>query len=231
MAYHFLRPIVQEELVVRIKTADICISDLDYTDANSPAKNLAADFFHFWSKDYARWALSTAKRKISPLERQRADSESWSEFIDSFLKKEEELEYVKQRFSEAQVKKSLYPGVEEFYQSISGALKVYLTRNIPEVADAYARELGINVIIAEAFDKTEAIENYFLNNWNLKRWVVKGDSEEDAEVLDFLEYQKRRRKIDDVVGIYVCGDSYNSKFDINIPQDYRGLVEAMKRFG
>ena len=132
MAYHFLRPIVQEELVVRIKTADICISDLDYTDADSPAKNLAADFFHFWSKDYARWALSTAKRKISPLERQRADSESWSEFIDSFLKKEEELEYVKQRFSETLVRESLYPGVEDSIKAFLERLKYILLEIFPK---------------------------------------------------------------------------------------------------
>ena len=32
------------------------------------------------------------------------------------------------------------------------------------------------------------------------------------------------------IGIYVCGSSPNPDFDVNIPRDYTGLVEAMKRF-
>ena len=230
MTYDFLKPIAQKSLIDRIKKIDICVSDLDYTDATSPATAIVTDISHFFSKPgYIHWAIKTAFGKI--LNGQLADSKYWSEFIELFLRESSELDYIKCKFTEERIRKSLLPRVEEFYRNLpSKSYKVYITRNIKELADAYAKMLDLNLVIAEAFNKWKEVEKLFPEYGRYKNWLIKGDSEEDVEVLDFLKLKKRKHHIDDVVGIYVCGHSYNPNFDINIPQDYTGLVRAMKKF-
>lgn len=217
------------ELVKRILATDICISDLDDTDAPSPAKVLASDWRHYGrSPAYWTWLFKAGTKHL--LFGKKSESGSWEKFINKFLRDPEELSRIEKLFTPEYLESTLFPGVKEFYGLLPrDAIRIYLTRNIREVALAYAGYLGINEIHAEQFDKHLTIQKIIQTPYLRKRWLVKGDSDEDQEVLSFLKYQKTRDKIDDVVGIYVTEEKLNPRFDINLFQDYRPLVELMKK--
>lgn len=217
------------ELVKRILATDICVSDLDDTDAESPAKIVAKDFRHYGiNPAYWYWLVKAGINHS--LDGKRSESDSWKEFAKRFLRNKDELERVKNIFTPEKVRSTLYPGVEEFYDLLPReAIKAYVTRNIQEIALAYADILGITAIWPKQYDKFETIKQIFEKSRTKKRWLVKGDSEEDLEMLSFLKFQKVHGKIDDVIGIYVTDEKLNPKFDVNLFRDYTGLVRLMKR--
>lgn len=218
------------ELVKRILATDICISDLDDTDARSPAKELASDFEHYEKKPgYWIWLAKTGTKHL--FSGKKSESDSWKEFVEKFLRGHEELSRIEKMLTPENVESTLFPGVKEFYSQLpDDALRVYLTRNIRGITQAYAQCLGINRIYAEQFDKLNAIKLILGQNPSRKSWLVKGDSEEDQEVLTFLKFQKTKNRIDDIIGIYVTEEELNPEFEINLFQDYRPLVDLIKNY-
>jgi len=57
---------------------------------------------------------------------------------------EDTLEEIKRRFTVESARKSLYAGVEDFCELVSSAERFYVTRNIAEVARAYANALNLD---------------------------------------------------------------------------------------
>lgn len=216
-----------EIILKKIKEAEVCLSDLDDTDAHSPARMVATQLFHYGNNSrYWRWLASSLQLRLR--QGKSHESESWKTFVKEFLSTSEERERLKELFTPSLVSRTLFTGVAEFYQNLT-AQKIYLTRNVLEIAQAYADFLGVDKVYAERFDKSGAMEDIFSSHPQ-RRWVVKGDSPEDEEVIRFLSFQKSRKKIDYVVGIYVSDSprNQNSCFTLNIPCDYRGLVERLK---
>ena len=106
-------------------------------------------------------------------------------------------------FCNETVRDSLFPGVEEFYQSLAIDC-FYVTRSIDEVAQAYGNVLGFKGVYPDEFRKDKSVEK-FIENGGAKytRFIVKGNSEEDFEMLRFLRWCVLQGKIDDVIGIYI----------------------------
>jgi hypothetical protein len=220
----------ETEIVSRILTANICVSDLDDTDALSPAKRIGFDFKHFGKyPSYWSWILTSGLNYL--FNGKNAESQSWRNFLEKYLRNPQELERIAQIFNPAAINESLFPGVIQFYQSLSlSCSKVYVTRNIGEIASAYALELGIDQLYSETYDKRKVLENLVNSNPQCRRWIVKGDSDEDTEMLDYLRFKKKNRKIDDVVGIKVAKSKPDPDYDLTLFRDYRGLVELIHKY-
>ena len=105
-----------------------------------------------------------------------------------------------------------------------------MTRNIEEIARTFARALRIDDVIPEAWDKAKATEQFILANPWFKRYLIKGDSEEDEDVLKVAQYYKKQGSIDDVTGIWVTPtpEKPNRRFTIHIGRDYGGIVELLQ---
>ena len=106
-------------------------------------------------------------------------------------------------------------------------VKFYVTRNIKEIAQAYKQAAGFTGFMLEQFDKEKSIEELVKKHPERKRFILKGDSQEDEVALDYLEFSKRKKRIDEVLSIFVTDHpcSVNNKFDIHIGRDYTKLVE------
>jgi hypothetical protein len=178
--------------------------DLDGTHTKFPAKDIArraVGTSHFDPK-YLSWLTRNCFKYLR--DGKSVDSVAWGEYVTSFLRSPEALEEVRQFISFDYVQRSLYSGVNACCQR-RDKNKCYVTRNIREVAEPFAKILGISEIKAEAFDKAKCIEDYLSTHSTEQFFGVEGDSDEDAEMVDVLRFHKK-----EVVGVYVC-DKLTSK--------------------
>lgn len=213
----------------RILTADICLSDLDDTDADSPAKEIA--FHHIGSNfdplAYALWCVDAVMAHA--LHGKITESAQWKKYVETFLKYPGARAAVTALFTPEVVTASLYPGVPELY-ALLPAQKFYITRNIAEVAQAYGAVLGFRGALTEVDDKERAVELFVEEHPQFRRYFVKGDSVEDERMLDVLVFCQSRRKIDSFASCYQADNQtkINSRFDANVGKDYCKLVEVLK---
>ncbi len=221
-------PLTVKTLPQQLRAADVCISDLDDTDCNSPARMLArrAIGTHHWSPAYWDWGIQalTARKKKG----QNSESKSWNLYVERFLSTAGAKLKVTEFFTPERIQSTLFPGVDAFYQRLS-AKKVYVSRNIAEVVQCYAEELGFAEWHGEELLKRQAVEKYVTAHPEQQHYIVKGDSEEDFEMLDFLRHRQREKKVASVLGIYCAKNFFKEKhdFDVEIGRDYRGLVELL----
>ena len=214
-----------EELRKRTGAVQTWFFDLDDNHADSPAKKIAkrAIGTNHFSPRYVGWCAKTAwklaqKGKV-------AESETWRDYVDSFLRGEEALEYVRRLFTPESARKSLYSGVEDFCGLVSGAERFYVTRNIAEVAEAYAGALGFNGFFPESDNKEGVVEEYVRRNSHVVRFGVGGDSDKDAAMIDVLRFYDK-----EVLGFYSMdkpNDEVHPKFDFYVSKDRSGLVELL----
>ncbi len=222
------RDITLDDLCSRILTADICLSDLDDTDADSPAKKIA--FHHiggnFDPLAYALWCLDTVMEHA--LHGKITESAQWEKYVKNFLKYPGARAAVTGLFTPEFVTASLYPGVQELYALLQ-AQKWYVTRNIDEVATAYGKALEFQGALTEVDNKEKAVEQFVNDHPEFRRYFIKGDSLEDNRMLDALSFCQSRGKIDSVVSCYRADNpaKVNHRFDANVGKDYRKLVEVL----
>ena len=216
-------------ICTRILTADVCLSDLDDTDADSPAKEIA--FRHiggnFDPLAYALWCLDTVMEHA--LHGKITESAQWKKYVEHFLKYPGAKAAVTALFTPEVVAASLYPGVHELY-ALLPAQKWYITRNIDEVATAYGTVLGFQGALTEVDNKERAVEQFVNEHPQFRRYFIKGDSIEDERMLDVLAFCRSRKKIDSVVSCYRADNSstVSHRFDVGVGKDYRKLVEVLK---
>lgn len=218
-------------LAANILSCNICVSDLDETDAESPAKEIARKAIgtSYLRPAYWGWCLRT-KRALER-EGKKVEGERWRKYGELFLRKKRGIKKAGEYFNEKRVREFLYPGVEEFYGILGRRYKVYLTRNIREVGEKFGGVLGFDEVQGEVLDKAKALEE-FVKGHPFDWYLVKGDSEEDEEMLEVLKYFLRKRKIQGYFGCYVAEEAgegkMNPNFGVNIGRDYSGLVEILK---
>lgn len=214
----------------RLSQADLLVADLDDTDAPSPAKEIAKRFLmkregavnpKFWA-----WGLKTGLAFLQ--DGQKAESCAWENFLANFRENGEVLKIINQ-FTPQSARQISYPGVGEFYQNLS-CPKVYLTRNVAKVANAFARTFGFSQIFAEEFDKKRALSQVCQAYPLARTFIVRGDSFEDAEIVQLLEDKKRQGEIEDVVSICVCQELKQAAFlaDIYTSRDQTLLAKIFK---
>lgn len=219
------------ELAAQIQSCDICVSDLDETDAESPAKEIARKAIgtSYLRPAYWRWCWGTARALAR--DGKKAETERWKRYVELFLRKGKRIKKAAEYFDEERIRGALYPGVEEFYGKLGHQYKVYLTRNIREVGKKFGGVLGFDEVQGEVLDKAKALEE-FVKGHPFDWYLVKGDSEEDEEMLEVLKSFLRRKKIRGYFGCYVAEEpkeeKMNARFGVNIGRDYRGLVEILK---
>ncbi|MCD4666181.1 hypothetical protein K8R47_00010 [archaeon] len=232
------------ELNNQLIRCDVCISDLDQTDAKSPAKQIAWEKFftlktHYqiikkFEFEFYKWCLETGYKLIGDGE--EAETELWEKYISLFLQDSKECERVSQMFTEEFIQKLLYPGIKEFYSELPDMSKFYITRNIREVTKIFADYLGFidTMNVHGESDKKTRTERFLTEHPQFKRYLVKGDREEDKEILKVLRHYRDNVKsspIEYVLGCHISdapekGDPY---FNIQMGRNYLGLVEILKK--
>ncbi|MBI2672127.1 hypothetical protein HYX16_04295 [Candidatus Woesearchaeota archaeon] len=215
--------------------ADVCISDLDDTDAKSPAKeigiynNLLSR--RIFNPRYIFWGLKGLIKYIK-LEK-NAESECWKEYIKLFLRDPKELSKIKSGI-EGKIRKLAIPGVKELYGLLPNAYKVYFSRNIIEVLSAFSAYFGFNEFHAEVFDKQIETQRFVERDLESKekkpftRYMVRGDSVEDESVLEVLDFYVKKEKIEYVVSCFrTTKEKENPRFTINVGSSDIGLVHLL----
>ncbi len=228
---------IEEGIVQRVLHADACLSDLDDTDAASPARMIALQNWksRLWEDfDYFSWFLRTGWHYL--FNGNAAASGRWKEYVKIFLRKKDHdhtlpLADSEQLLSDEQRQSSIFPGVEEFY-SLLPAEKYYVSRNLPLVAQKYGQHLGFRDSFGEIEPKGRFAEHFVQNHPRYQHYLVRGNSEDDLEMKEVLESCVRRQKIKSVCGIYVAKSRWqgNRKFEIETSQDQRTLVEVLKTY-
>lgn len=220
----------EEELRQKIVEADVCLSDLDDTDTHSPAKMLAMENFcsrFLTDEKYRSWACQCMGVNFWDKEDKSA-SELWKNYVGVFLPPRIRKSIAEDKFPPAKVREMLYPGVAKFY-SLLEARKYYVSRNIVEVIQQFAEPLGFDDCFGEQYDKWQFTENFVANHPQFRRYIVKGDSEEDHEMKKLLDSCVRGRKIQYCVGIYRADKpsrEYHG-FEVETGKDLNGLVELV----
>ncbi|HDD45994.1 MAG TPA: hypothetical protein ENG42_00825 [Candidatus Aenigmarchaeota archaeon] len=224
----------EEDIRRLMLNCDVCISDLDDTDANSPAKYLACNkLFHDepLSSCFIKWCIHTGFELMK--KGKRCELDRWKEYVRLFLNTEKEREKARRLFTPEIVNKLIYPGVKDFYRLIKGR-KIYVTGNIGEIAEVFAKYTGVDEIKPEVYDKARVMEE-LLRDAGFKRITFKGDSNADEEALDVLRFYEKRGEVEYVIACDVAcsikqGEDHimNKGYDIAIGRDYRGLVRVLK---
>src|SRR3989344_793133 len=214
-----------QEFEARTKAVQTWFFDLDDNHADSPAKKiakLAMGTSHF-SPRYLGWCTQTAWKLAR--KGKAAESETWRDYVKSFLRSEEALEQVRERFTLESARESLYSGVEDFCGLVAEAERFYVTRNIAEVAKAYASALSLNGFFPESDNKEKVVEEYVKRNQHVVRFGIDGDSEEDAGMIDVLRFYDK-----EVLGFYSMdkpNGEIHPKFDVSVSKDRSGLVRLL----
>ena len=145
-----------EDLIRRLYNANLMISDLDETDAPSPAKRTAYKSLlkpSYWSPRYFRWVFFTGFDFL--LHGKSIESNAWYNFLH--LIPPEELERMKQKYTTEYARERLYNGVSTFYRMLPNSKKVSMSRGIMEFLEGFGKALG-SEIKERSFDKRETTE-------------------------------------------------------------------------
>ncbi len=220
----------ESELRQKLREADVCVSDLDGTDASSPARMLATENFlsrFFNDRNYRSWAYRSIRAKINQPGK-RADSRLWQDYIERFLPPAVRREVAEKMFPPTKIRKILYPGVARFY-SLLEARKYYLSRNIVEVVQQFGGRLGFDGCFGEQYNKWQSMENFIRSYPEFSRYVIRGDSDEDGEMKDVLDSAVRSRKIKYCLSLYRADRPLEEEhgFDAETGKDLNGLVELL----
>jgi len=232
---------VQEEIKIpdlrkKILEAQVCISDLDDTDARSPAKEIGIyrNLFRkrMFNPRFFLWALNGLVKYVK--KRKNVESECWKEYIELFLRDQNELANVKKSFDKYEIKRLVYQGVKEFYSLLPNTYKVYFSRNIIEIVNIFGTYLGFNELHAEVHDKemeTVLFVEKDLKSRNKKpftKYLVRGDSIEEEGILEALDFYKRKGRIEYVVSCFrTTREKENPKFSVNVGNTDMGLVSLL----
>lgn len=215
---------IKQEIKERLSSCEAWFADLDDHDAKSPGKRLALNAIgtsHLNPK-YLLWCIETG---FAWLVHNDAESRQWKKYATNFLRSEKALEDVTKSLTDERIAASLYNGVREFYQLLP-AMKIYVTRNILQVAKAYAQYLGFHTIMPEAEEKGIIAERFIQEHPNITRYGCGGNSKEDESMSDILHFYQNQGKIKAIT--LHTGKKPNEAFDISIGKDRSGLVKILK---
>jgi len=198
----------------RFSRADILLADLDETDAPSPAKEIAKKLIkrNALNPKFLNWTFQTGWTFLR--EGRKVESVSWENLLRDF-RDDEEFQKVVSQYTPRFAQKISYPGVFRFYEIFPGE-KIYISRNVAKVVEAFAEVFSFSQIFAEQFDKKRAIGEIYDHNPWAKRFVIKGDSREDEEIAQFLQEKRKRGEIKDVLSICVCQEASKGGFSADI---------------
>jgi hypothetical protein len=201
----------------RILSLDMWFFDLDNTHTPSPAEKIARAGYGVGILDvpsFIVWGIETLAELGFGTEEGKI--KSWNKYVTKFVntpvKRQGSVQYVN----------GFYPGVEDFIDALQGD-GIYVTRSLQEVADVYARKLGI-FAVGDVRDKVSFVDAYLQANPFIQSVGVQGDSEEDGEMARVARAYRK-----ETIAIYVSGTKRIEKgFDIAISRDHSELVSLLK---
>lgn len=209
----------------------VWFSDLDESDVPSQARRIAFDrFLSRFCRDeiYRNWVLRSAQRCLK--ETSPSYGEVWHEYITTFLRDRDELIRLREYYTPEMVRRTLFPGVKDFYtQIIPHAEKYYVTRNIHLVANFFATELGFpQHVFSEVQQKGQHLQN-FIESHSFTSYGCSGDSDDDEEMHDILKFYQGKGRIGYSRTLFIAENKHapHPKFDMNCSRDRRGLVELL----
>ncbi len=218
------------ELEERLYGVQLWLCDLDDNHTPSPAKRIAREAVgtHRLSPRYWQWCAGTAWALLT--QKEGAESARWLSYIQQFLDAEARQE-LRAYFTPDRAFYSLYPGISSLYASVlRHSTRIYVTRNIAEVVDSYARILGFSGAVTESFCKGKAVDNLLQKYPWAERIGVDGDSEEDAEMVRAI-----RQRGKTVVAIQSMEQPregmMNPDFDYAVSKSREGLVRLLTAGG
>ena len=219
-----VKDLLELELKQRLLLADHCISDLDHTDVNgSPAEDLAKQRIGVSSTSwgnlrYANWAFWTGLEFLSAYHcedretaMEKAKEQCFSAYDSAFLRtskvdncrlelKREVQQELTELVNKRDIAKSLFPGVKEFYQALP-AQKMYLSRNLQPIVEAYAGFLGFTGVKSEVKLKRAVLEHLLLHNRSMKRLIFRIDGVAEDEMINTAKFYQRQKwsQVEDVL--------------------------------
>ena len=214
----------ESELIKKIQNLDLFVSDIDGTIAPCQATKIVRDKVLGHPKNTLNpkmWGVMAAYLS-NPREK------AWEKFKEHFLS-EKDLADIREKYSVEYAHSILFKGYSDFLEDIpSEAIKIYLTGNIPEIAQGFVKATRFNDAIHDA-KKNDGIELISQKYPARKRIWFSGDHPSDEDALDFLKFKKQKNEMDYFVSLFVSDSprNINEKYDINIAQDYTGLNELL----
>lgn len=206
-------------LANRIRSADLLISDLDDTDAPSPAMKVIMKTLPL--QMFTPKAYSWIVRALPKINSEESQYDLWHEYVCTFLSTPEAKEKIALQFNKFNTKLSLYEGVWSFYCNLPLQLpKHYVTRNILSISEAYSKANYMNAPVCDCSDKLTGVKSLLEQYTHIRSVVIKEDSPAVAPIIKYLlskginvlSIQIARRQTDAI-----------ELFDAVIPRDYRGL--------
>jgi len=209
----------------RIQRAQVWFFDLDDNHAYSPAKTIAknATGTSYLSPTYLLWCMTTAWALFR--EGKNAECRTWEKYITTFLQDTDVRRRIREQWSPEMVQQSLYPGVQDFCSEVSHAWRLYVTRNIEEVAEAFAEALDFEKYVAEAGAKERIVEHFVREHPGFDSYGVEGDSECDGMMAEVLRFYNK-----DVIAICSMDKPREPvrMFDVSVSKNRQGLVDILQ---
>lgn len=219
----------KKDLIQKIHEADVCISDFDYTDAFSPARELILSKINIFDKRFRNWA----KKYISHIGNidDYSLNKLWLEFENAFISDTSDIKKATSLI-EKKKEKLIFYGIKEFYENIFYKKpKIYITRSPEYLVKPIADFLGIDETIVSPNDKVGNLEMFIKSNPSFKKYFLKCDSEIDNQMLSVLNVYKNSGDIQYFVSCYVAKNKRNMNNDycINlVGRDYNYLSSFLK---
>jgi len=249
-----VKDLLELELKQRLLLADHCISDLDHTDVNgSPAEDLAKQRIGVSSTSlgnlrYANWAFWTGLEFLSAYRCddcetaiEKVKEQRFSAYDHAFLRtsmvnncqrelKREVQQELTGLVNGRYLAQSLFSGVREFYRALP-ARKMYLSRNLRPVVEAYAGFLGFTGVESEVKLKRAVLEHLLLHHRSMKRLIFRIDGVAEDEMINTAKFYQRQKwsQVEDVLVLkrsLEMNDDFKTA-DVLIGSNDYGLVDIM----
>jgi hypothetical protein len=225
------------ELVRRLYSSNIIVSDLSGTDTHSPAKKIVFDCLfrpeYFDNKEFRGWCIETLRDLVKF--GKDAEFVRWKKFLEILERSSKAFEKLRKRvktvFTKEYAESHHFPGLKDFYGSFPEAVKVYDTADIRESVEPYGELFSFTEIFSESFDKIGTIERICKRYPERRRLMIKTDhSSENGKILELLNQMVRTGKLDYFTTVYVSTKKMNPNFDFNIGENYKGLVRLREMY-
>ncbi|HLC81502.1 MAG TPA: hypothetical protein VJH68_02490, partial [Candidatus Nanoarchaeia archaeon] len=249
-----VKDLLELELKQRLLLADHCISDLDHTDVNgSPAEDLAKQRIGVSSTSlgnlrYANWVFWTGLEFLSAYRCddcetaiEKVKEQRFSAYDHAFLRtsmvnncqrelKREVQQELTGLVNGRYLAQSLFSGVREFYRALP-ARKMYLSRNLRPVVEAYAGFLGFTGVESEVKLKRAVLEHLLLHHRSMKRLIFRIDGVAEDEMINTAKFYQRQKwsQVEDVLVLkrsLEMNDDFKTADVLMGSNDY-GLVDIM----
>ena len=92
--------------------------------------------------------------------------------------------------------------------------------------ESYALVLEFDGFFYEAFQKGKVVEDFVRKNPYFTRYGVEGDSEEDGEMIDLLQFYHKETVSFQVMESFQP-EKMDLRFEYALSRDHRGLVELL----